>query len=87
MTDGLPTRCAPPTIRGISTYTVLGFTGYGVASIACSILAWLWDLPILDRAIVEGSHTVTFKWPDGVKRDETVNVAKGAVAYVMGRRE
>ncbi len=51
MTDALPTRCAPPTIRGISTYTVLGFAGYGVASIVCSVLAWLWDLPILDRAI------------------------------------
>jgi hypothetical protein len=43
--------------------------------------------PILDRPIVEGPHTVTFKWPDGVKRDETVPVVKGRAAYVMGRRE
>jgi hypothetical protein len=43
--------------------------------------------PILDRAIAEGTHTVTFKWPDGVKRDETIQVGKGRIAYVMGRRE
>jgi predicted Ser/Thr protein kinase len=42
--------------------------------------------PILDRAIVAGTHTVTFRWPDGVKRDETVEVRQGGVAYVMGRR-
>jgi serine/threonine-protein kinase len=42
--------------------------------------------PILDRPIAAGTHTVTFRWPDGVKRDETVEVRQGGVAYVMGRR-
>ena len=43
--------------------------------------------PILDRAIAEGPHSVTFKWPDGLKRDEAVQVGKGQIVYVMGRRE
>jgi serine/threonine-protein kinase len=42
--------------------------------------------PILDRAIVAGTHTVTFRWPDGARRDETVEVRQGGVSYVMGRR-
>jgi len=42
--------------------------------------------PILDRSIVEGTHTVSFRWPDGMRRDETVEVRRGGVAYVMGRR-
>ena len=43
--------------------------------------------PILDRAIVDGPHTVSFKWPDGVKRDEPVVAKAGQIAYVMGRRD
>lgn len=42
--------------------------------------------PILDKPIAEGSHTVGFKWPDGMKRDETVQVKRDSAAYVMGRR-
>jgi hypothetical protein len=30
---------------------------------------------------------VTFKWPDGLKREEAVQVGKGQIVYVMGRRE
>jgi hypothetical protein len=52
VTDALPTRCAPPTIRGVSTYTVLGFTGYCVASIALALITWLWQLTLVDRLIV-----------------------------------
>ncbi len=51
MTNALPTRCAPPTIRGLSTYTVLGFTGYGVASIVAAFVMWAWQLPLVDRLI------------------------------------
>jgi serine/threonine-protein kinase len=43
--------------------------------------------PVLDRAIVEGAHTVGFKWPDGAKSQETVEVPRGAPAFVTGRRE
>jgi hypothetical protein len=43
--------------------------------------------PILDRPIVEGAHTVSFKWPDGLKREETIQVVKGKAAYVTGRRD
>lgn len=43
--------------------------------------------PILDRPLSPGTHTVTFKWPDGMRRDETVEVVRGSPAYVMGRRD
>ncbi len=43
--------------------------------------------PILDRAIVDGPHTVSFKWPDGVKREEAVVAKAGQIAYVTGRRD
>jgi hypothetical protein len=43
--------------------------------------------PILDRAVAAGTHTVAFKWPDGTRREEAVEVSRGAHAYVMGRKE
>jgi serine/threonine-protein kinase len=43
--------------------------------------------PILDKPLSVGRHTVEFRWPDGARRVETVDVAKGALAYVMGRKE
>jgi predicted Ser/Thr protein kinase len=43
--------------------------------------------PILDRAIAAGEHRVAFKWPDGVRREESVSVVRGAPAYVMGRKD
>ncbi len=42
--------------------------------------------PILDRPAAAGRVTVTFKWPDGARSDEQVDLAPGGVAYVMGRR-
>jgi hypothetical protein len=42
--------------------------------------------PILDRPVAKGAHTVSFQWPDGQRREETVEVGAGP-AYVMGRRE
>lgn len=47
----LPTRCAQPTIGGTSTYTILGFIGYGVASLVGALLSWHWQLPMRDRVI------------------------------------
>jgi hypothetical protein len=43
--------------------------------------------PILDRAVSAGSHTVGFKWPDGVRQQEAVQVPRGGPAYVTGRKE
>lgn len=47
------TRCTRPTLtaRAISTYTVLGFTGYALASLASSALAVAWDLTLGERII------------------------------------
>jgi len=43
--------------------------------------------PILDRPVALGRHAVEFQWPDGARRVETVDVAKGSPTYVMGRKE
>jgi hypothetical protein len=43
--------------------------------------------PILNRAIAEGTHTITFKWPDGAKRDQTAQVASGGIAWVTGKKD
>jgi eukaryotic-like serine/threonine-protein kinase len=43
--------------------------------------------PILDRSVVAGTHLVTFKWPDGLRREESVEVVPGRPAYVTGRRD
>jgi serine/threonine-protein kinase len=43
--------------------------------------------PILDKAVAVGAHTVAFKWPDGVRRDEQAQVEAGSPAYVMGRKD
>jgi hypothetical protein len=43
--------------------------------------------PILDKSIVAGSHTLTFKWPDGVKKQDPLDVTSGGVAFAIGRKE
>jgi hypothetical protein len=48
----VPTRCAAPTLRGRSTYTVLGFLGYAVSNVLGIVLAELWHLDLRDRLVV-----------------------------------
>jgi len=43
--------------------------------------------PILDRPVAAGSRVVSFKWPDGGKSEQTVEVPRGASAFVTGRKE
>ncbi len=43
--------------------------------------------PILDRAVAAGAHTIAFKWPDGTRREESVEIAPGRPAYVTGRKD
>jgi serine/threonine-protein kinase len=43
--------------------------------------------PILNREVAAGTLTVTFKWPDGTRRDETVTLAPGEIQYVTGRKD
>jgi hypothetical protein len=43
--------------------------------------------PILDRAVASGKRIVSFKWPDGTRREEAVEVAGGSLVYVVGRRD
>jgi hypothetical protein len=43
--------------------------------------------PILDKPVAAGPHTVSFKWPDGARSQETVEVARGGSAFVTGRKD
>ena len=43
--------------------------------------------PILNREVATGSHTVSFRWPDGVSTERTVEVQTGRPAFVTGRKE
>lgn len=45
----VPTRCTRPTIHGVSTYTILGFAGYGVASILAAVATSFWGMTVTDR--------------------------------------
>ncbi len=44
-------------------------------------------LPILDKPVAAGTHAVAFKWPDGAREQESVDVPAGRPAYVTGRRD
>jgi hypothetical protein len=56
----LPTRCATPSIGGRSTYTVLGFIGYGVANVTCAVLMWAWQLTASERIIATVAPPLAF---------------------------
>ena len=43
--------------------------------------------PILEKSVATGHHTVAFKWPDGTRREEAVQVARGNPSYVTGRKD
>jgi serine/threonine protein kinase len=43
--------------------------------------------PILDRPVAAGPRVVSFKWPDGAKSEETVEVPRSGSAFVTGRKE
>jgi hypothetical protein len=43
--------------------------------------------PILDRPVAAGRHSVSFRWPDGARSQQAVEVKAGAPAFVVGRKE
>ena len=43
--------------------------------------------PILDRLVASGRHTVSFRWPDGAKTEQVVEVKGAASNFVSGRKE
>jgi len=45
------TRCARPTVRGVSTYTILGFAGYAAATALAIYLGLRWHLSVTERLI------------------------------------
>ena len=54
------TRCARPVVRTTSTYTVLGFAGYGIASLVAAVLFVVWDLPLADRLVAAFAPPLAF---------------------------
>jgi hypothetical protein len=42
--------------------------------------------PILDRPAVVGRHVVSFRWPDGARNQEAVELREGAPAFVVGQK-
>jgi hypothetical protein len=49
--------------------------------------AFVDDPPILDKKLVAGKHTVSFRWTDGALREESIAVSPGGIAFVTGRRD
>jgi hypothetical protein len=43
--------------------------------------------PILDHPVAAGRHTVSFRWPDGVKSEQAIEVKGGGPTFVVGRKE
>jgi hypothetical protein len=43
--------------------------------------------PILKKPVVAGHHTVTFKWTDGGRSEEAIDVESGKPVYVTGRKD
>jgi hypothetical protein len=43
--------------------------------------------PIRDRPVAAGRHTVSFRWPDGARSQQALEVKPGAPAFVVGRKE
>ncbi len=43
--------------------------------------------PILDRPVAAGRLTVGFRWPDGARSEQVVDLKGGAPTFVMGRKE
>ncbi len=42
--------------------------------------------PILDKPVAAGRYEVSFKWPDGARSQQTVEVKAGTPAFVVGRK-
>jgi len=86
-------RCTQPTprIRGWSTYTVLGFVGYVVASGVGAALAIAWELSLGERLVAlvapPGAFLVTVTIATAMKGREWIvfyQAAFAAVAVVIG---
>jgi hypothetical protein len=43
--------------------------------------------PILDRQVAAGRHTVSFRWPDGAKDEQEIEVRGSSPTFVTGRKE
>jgi hypothetical protein len=43
--------------------------------------------PILERPMAAGRHIVAFRWPDGAKSEQAVEVKGGGPTFVVGRKE
>lgn len=82
-------RCVRPTIgaRGASTYTVLGFVGYTVASVVCAVLAVCWELSLDERLVALVGPPAAFlavvSIATAIKGREWIVFYQGAVGAVV----
>jgi hypothetical protein len=43
--------------------------------------------PILERLVAAGRHTVSFRWPDGTRKEQVLEVKGGGSNFVSGRKD
>jgi hypothetical protein len=43
--------------------------------------------PVIDKAVTAGTRVVAYRWPDGARFEETVEVVEGKSAFSTGRKE
>jgi len=43
--------------------------------------------PVFDKAVVAGNRVVSYRWPDGARFEETVEIVEGKSAFSTGRKE
>jgi hypothetical protein len=43
--------------------------------------------PILDRAVATGTHKIQFRWPDGARSEQVVEISEGRSSFVTGQRD
>jgi hypothetical protein len=75
-------------MRATSTYTVLGFVGYGIASLVAAVLFVAWDMPLADRLIAALVPPLAFltvvKTTQMITGIERIVFYQTAVAGVVG---
>jgi hypothetical protein len=85
----VPVNVRPEAVAGVSA-PGLGKINIKASPDNCEVFidgAFVDYPPILARPAAVGAHTVAFKWPDGTRREEAVEVDASSPAYVMGRKD
>ena len=95
-TPGLAVLTAGPGVtNGVSAVAQAHFAGSPLVVIGGRAPRARWGMgslqeldypPILDKPVAAGRYEVSFKWPDGARSQQTVEVKAGTPAFVVGRK-